>query len=57
MHYNPCITIDVSQSRSHIQGFIGFDNGKPINITKPKVMRHTKYGYNQISQLISIIYS
>lgn len=59
MNYNPCITIDVSQSKSHIQGFIGYNNEnlKPQTITKPKVMRHTKHGFNQILELISLIKS
>lgn len=59
MNYNPCITIDVSQGKSHIQGFIGYDNKnrKPDNITKPKVMRHSKQGFGKILELISIIQS
>ena len=59
MNYNPCITIDVSQSKSHIQGFTHFNSTtkKPTNITQPKSMRHTKYGYNQILELINFIYS
>lgn len=59
MNYNPCITIDVSQSKSHIQGFTHFNSTtkKPTNITQPKSMRHTKHGYNQILELINFIYS
>ena len=59
MNYNPCITIDVSQGKSHIQGFIGYNNKnrKPDNITQPKVMRHSKQGFNKIIELISIIKS
>lgn len=59
MIYNPCITIDVSQGKSHIQGFIGYNNKnrKPDNITQPKVMRHSKQGFNKIIELISIIKS
>ena len=51
MNYNPCITIDVSQGKSHIQGFIGYNNKnrKPDNITQPKVMRHSKQGFNKRS--------
>ena len=38
MNYNPFITIDVSQGKSHIQGFISYNNKnrKPDNITQPK---------------------
>ena len=59
MNYNPCITIDVSQSKSHIQGFTHFNSTtkKPTNITQPKSMRYTKHGYNQILELINFIYS
>lgn len=48
-----CITIDVSQGKSHIQGFISFD--KPIG--RAKRMRHTKQGYEQILTLIDLIKS
>lgn len=43
MNYNPCINIDVSQSKSHIQSFTHFNskNQKPANITQTKTMRHT----------------
>ena len=59
MNYNPCITIDVSQGKSHIQGFIGYNNKnrKLDNITQPKVIRHSKQGFNKIIELISIIKS
>lgn len=59
MNYNPCITIDVSQGKSHIQGFIGYNNKnlKPDNITQPKVIRHSKQGFKKILELISIINS
>ena len=59
MNYNPCITIDVSQGKSHIQGFIGYNNKnrKLDNITQPKVIRHPKQGFNKIIELISIIKS
>ena len=59
MNYNPCITIDVSQGKSHIQGFIGYNNKnrKLDNITQPKVIRNSKQGYNKIIELISIIKS
>lgn len=59
MNYNPCITIDVSQGKSHFQGFIGYDNKnrKPNNITQPKVMRHSKQGFKKIKELIAIIKS
>lgn len=59
MNYNPCLTIDVSQSRSHIQGFTHFDseNQKPANITQAKTMLHTKNRYKLILDLIDIIYS
>ena len=41
MNQNTCITIDVSQNKSHIQGFIG--SNKPLS--KARTMRHTKQGY------------
>ena len=37
MNQNTCITIDVSQNKSHIQGFIG--SNKPLS--KARTMRHT----------------
>ncbi|NLB87682.1 MAG: IS110 family transposase [Syntrophomonadaceae bacterium] len=48
-----CITIDVSQGKSHIQGFIALD--KPLG--KPKIMRHTNQGYEHIINLKEIIES
>ena len=48
-----CITIDVSQGKSHIQGFISLE--RPLG--KAKRMRHTKQGYEQIITLINIIKS
>ncbi len=53
MNQNTCITIDVSQNKSHIQGFIG--PNKPLN--KAKSMRHTKQGYQFILTLKNIIES
>lgn len=53
MNQNTCITIDVSQGKSHIQGFFG--PNKPLG--KSKTMRHTKQGYQQIISLIEIIQS
>lgn len=53
MNYNPCITIDVSQGKSHIQGF--FDLSKPIG-KKAKAMRHSKHGFLEIKSLVDIIY-
>lgn len=59
MEYNPCITIDVSQGKSHFQGFIGYNNKnrRPDNLTQPKVMRHSKQGFEKLLELISIIKS
>ena len=59
MEYNPCITIDVSQGKIHFQGFIidNNKNRKPDNITQPKVMRHSKQGFEKLLELISIIKS
>ena len=37
MNQNTCITIDVSQEKSHIKGFIG--PNKPLS--KARFMRHT----------------
>ena len=48
MNHNPCITIDVSQNKSHIQGFLSL--GK--NLGKAKPIDHTIFGYNQIITLI-----
>jgi transposase len=48
----PCIAIDVSQGKSHIQGFFGLQ--KPIG-KKAKAMRHSTKGYYQILELIEII--
>lgn len=55
VHMNPntCITIDVSQGKSHIQGFLG--PNKPLG--KARSMRHTKQGYQQITSLLEIIKS
>lgn len=53
MKQNTCITIDVSQNKSHIQGFIG--SNKPLS--KARVMRHTKQGYQFILTLKNIIES
>lgn len=53
MNQNTCITIDVSQNKSHIQGFIG--SNKPLN--KARTMRHTKQGYQFILTLKNIIES
>lgn len=44
MKQQTCITIDVSQGKSHVQGFIKLD--QPLG--KAKVMKHTSQGYNQI---------
>ena len=53
MNQNTCITIDVSQNKSHIQGFIG--SNKPLS--KSRTMRHTKQGYQFILTLKNIIES
>ena len=53
MNQNTCITIDVSQNKSHIQGFIG--SNKPLN--KARTMRHTKQGYQFILTLKDLIES
>ena len=44
MNQNTCITIDVSQNKSHIQGFIG--PNKPLS--KARTMRNTKQGFQFI---------
>jgi len=53
MNQNTCITIDVSQNKSHIQGFIG--SNKPLS--KARTMRHTKQGYQFILTLKDLIES
>ena len=53
MDQNTCITIDVSQNKSHIQGFIG--SNKPLS--KARTMRHTKQGYQFILTLKDLIES
>lgn len=53
MNHNTCITIDVSQGKSHIQGFIGPN----LPLGKARTMRHTKQGYQLIISLIEIIKS
>ena len=53
MNQNTCITIDVSQNKSHIQGFIG--PNKPLS--KARIMRHTKQGYQFILTLKNLIES
>lgn len=53
MNQNTCIAIDVSQNKSHIQGFIG--PNKPLS--KARTMRHTKQGYQFILTLKTLIES
>src|SRR5690554_4105295 len=53
MNHNTCITIDVSQGKSHIQGFIGPN----LPLGKARTMRHSKQGYQLIISLIEIIKS
>lgn len=53
VNQNTCITIDVSQNKSHIQGFIG--SNKPLS--KARTMRHTKQGYQFILTLKDLIES
>ena len=53
MKHLTCITIDVSQGKSHIQGFIGPE--KPLG--KTKVMRHSNQGYQQILFLKNLVES
>ena len=53
MNQNTCITIDVSQNKSHIQGFIG--SNKPLS--KARTIRHTKQGYQFILTLKNLIES
>ena len=53
MNQNTCITIDVSQNKSHIQGFIG--PNKPLS--KARTMRHTKQGFQFILTLKNLIES
>lgn len=51
MNQNTCITIDVSQGKSHIQGFIS--SNKPL--CKARTMRHTKQGYQTILTIKKLI--
>ena len=53
MNQNTCITIDVSQNKSHIQGFIG--PNKPLN--KARTLKHTKQGFQFILTLKNLIES
>ena len=53
MNQNTCITIDVSQNKSHIQGFIG--PNKPLS--KARTMRNTKQGFQFILILKNLIES
>ena len=53
MNQNTCITIDVSQNKSHIQGFIG--PNKPLS--KARTMRHTQQGFQFILTLKNLIES
>jgi transposase len=53
MNQKTCITIDVSQGKSHIQGFIAQDK----QLSKAKRMRHSKQGYQQIIDLKQLIES
>ena len=53
MNQNTCITIDVSQNKSHIQGFIG--PNKPLN--KARTLKHTKQGFQFILTLKDLIES
>lgn len=51
MNQLTCITIDVSQGKSHIQGFVA--QTKPLG--KAKRMRHSKQGYQLILNLKELI--
>ena len=53
MNQNTCITIDVSQNKSHIQGFIG--PNKPLS--KTRTMRNTKQGFQFILIIKNLIES
>lgn len=53
MNQNTCITIGVSQNKSHIQGFIG--PNKPLS--KARTMRNTKQGFQFILILKNLIES
>lgn len=53
MNQNTCITIDVSQNKSHIQGFIG--PNKPLS--KARTMRNTKQGFQFILIIKNLIES
>lgn len=53
MNQNTCITIDVSQNKSHIRGFIG--PNKPLS--KARTMRNTKQGFQFILILKNLIES
>lgn len=49
--YNPCIAIDVSKGKSHIQGFL--DNN--VKFTNAKPIKHNKEGFEEIPKLINEI--
>lgn len=53
MNKTTCITIDVAQDKSQIQGFIG--PNKPL--CRSRVLRHTKQGFQLICQLIDLVKS
>ena len=42
--YNPCIAIDVSKGKSHIQGFL--DNN--VKFTNAKPIKHNKEGFDKL---------
>ena len=45
--YNPCIAIDVSKGKSHIQGFL--DNN--VKFTNAKPIKHNKEGFERIPRI------
>lgn len=51
MIFNPCITIDISQDRSHVQGFTAFN----CPCSKAKTFEHTKPGFAMITELFEKI--
>lgn len=53
MNNKPCISLDVSQGKSHIQGFYAL--GKSVR--KPQVILHTKNGFQKIIDLFNTLFT
>ncbi len=49
--YNPCITIDVSQGKSHIQGFLNYNK----KLSNPFIIYHNKSDFIKITELYNKI--